>query len=159
MNAKLPRGAVVALTIGCAVLLGGCTSSPTTTGSTSTGSNAPPASTTIAEHWRAFFSGATSPTQKIALLQDGRDFAAIIDGQASSAEAKSAGATVSKVTLESSSTARVNYTITLGGQPALRDQLGQAVLQGSVWKVGRASFCGLLSLEQVTTPACPTSAS
>jgi hypothetical protein len=41
----------------------------------------------------------------------------------------------------------VNYNILLDGQPALKNQSGSAVFQDGTWKVGVASFCGLLSLE------------
>ena len=35
----------------------------------------------------------------------------------------------------------------IGGQSALANQAGVAVLQDGTWKVGLASFCGLLALE------------
>jgi hypothetical protein len=43
--------------------------------------------------------------------------------------------------------AKVTYSILIGGSPALSNQTGTAVLQGGTWKVGLASFCGLLALE------------
>ena len=44
--------------------------------------------------------------------------------------------------------AAVTYTILLDGQPpALTNQPGMAVYQDGTWKVGLASFCGLLSVE------------
>jgi hypothetical protein len=41
----------------------------------------------------------------------------------------------------------VTYNILLGGQPALSNQSGVAVKQAGTWKVGVASFCGLLAVE------------
>jgi hypothetical protein len=108
----------------------------------------------ITADWVAFFSGATSATRKIALLQNGKTFAKVIEDQASSPLSKSVAAKVSKVTLTSSTQANVRYSLTLGGQPALSNVQGQAVLISGTWKVGDRSFCGLLALEQDKVPAC-----
>jgi hypothetical protein len=51
------------------------------------------------------------------------------------------------VVLVSPAQAKVTYSILLGGQPALSHQTGVAVKQGGTWKVGVASFCGLLAVE------------
>jgi hypothetical protein len=108
----------------------------------------------ITADWVAFFSGTTSAARKIALLQNGKSFAKVIDAQASSPLSKSVAAKVSKVALTSSTAANVRYSLTLGGQPALSNQQGQAVLVSGTWKVGDRSFCGLLALEQEKVPAC-----
>ena len=81
------------------------------------------------------------------LLQNGQVFAAVIKAQAGSALASSATSKVSKVTIESPTQAKVTYSILVGGQPALSNQTGVAVKQNGVWKVGDASFCGLLTVE------------
>lgn len=101
---------------------------------------------TIQKNWQTFFDGKTSADQKVALLQNGAQFQQVISAQAGSALAKSAGATVSNVVVQGSQ-ATVTYTVTLGGQPALPDQKGQAVMEGGSWKVSDASFCQLLMLE------------
>lgn len=108
----------------------------------------------IAQNWESFFSGATSPQRKADLLQNGERFLAIIEEQGKSALAKSASASVSKVTLTSKTTANVTYTIDLGGKPALKNELGVAVLESGTWKVGTKSFCALLALEQVRAASC-----
>jgi hypothetical protein len=108
----------------------------------------------IKKDWTTFFAGTTSAKAKIALLQNGPSFATIIEGQASSSMAESVKAKVSAVTLTSATKAKVRYSLTLGGEPALTNQTGVAVLQDKTWKVGDQSFCGLLALEQVKTPAC-----
>ena len=51
------------------------------------------------------------------------------------------------VTNVTASQATVKYDILLGGTPALKNQTGTAVNQNGTWKVGVASFCGLLTLE------------
>ena len=113
--------------------------------------------TKITKDWVTFFAGTTPPKEKVALLQNGQSFAAVIKAQAAgNPMAGTAAAKVLKVTLTSPTKATVRYTITIGGQPALSNQTGQAVLQGGTWKVGDNSFCALLALEQTKTPACPS---
>lgn len=111
----------------------------------------------ITANWTTFFSGQTSAAKKITLLQNGSQFAQIVDGQASSPMAKSVTAKVSKVSDVTATTAAVRYSISLGGSVALAGQAGQAVFEGGVWKVSDASFCVLLGLEGVASPACPKS--
>lgn len=108
----------------------------------------------IKTDWVTFFAGTTTAKHKIALLQNGQSFAAVINDQASNPMSKSSGAKVLSVSLTSKTQAKVRYTITLGGQPALSNQTGVAVLQGGTWKVGDQSFCALLALEQAKASAC-----
>ena len=98
-------------------------------------------------NWEAFFSGTTSAAKKISLLQNGQKFAAVIEAQAGSGLAKSASAKVTAVSVTSPTEATVTYDILLAGKPALTNQTGQAVYQDGTWKVGDASFCALLALE------------
>jgi hypothetical protein len=85
--------------------------------------------------------------KRVSLLQDGPEFASIIQAQASSTLAAGATAKVTNATLVSSSEAKVTYSILEGGQAALSNQAGEAVYQDGTWKVGVASFCSLLALE------------
>jgi hypothetical protein len=131
----------------------GASSSPSSAPSSSAAapSSAPASSSgttsTIAANWAAFFNAKTPVAKRISLLQDGQTFASVIRAQAGSGLAASATAKVTKVTIISPSQAKVTYSILIGGQSALSGQSGVAVLQGGTWKVGLASFCGLLTLE------------
>jgi hypothetical protein len=121
------------------------------------GSKKPMASTPteeVKQAWAAFFDGSTPSARKVALLQNGQRFASVIQAEANSPLAKQTKVQVSKVTLVSPTRATVTYTITLGGQPALANQTGTAVLVGGNWQVSDASFCALLSLEGAVPPAC-----
>jgi hypothetical protein len=102
---------------------------------------------TIAANWTAFFNAKTPVTQRISLLEDGQEFASIIKSQASGGLAAAASAKVTKITVTSPTQATVGYNIQVAGQTALAGQSGTAVLQDGTWKVGLASFCGLLALE------------
>ena len=97
-------------------------------------------------------------SRKVALLQNGEDYAKVVAAQARSPIVKGVAAEVSNVTLTSATKATVTYSLTIGGKPVLADLKGEAVLQNGTWKVGDQSFCALLSLEQVKAPGCPRSA-
>jgi hypothetical protein len=101
----------------------------------------------IKNDWEAFFNPKTPVAKRVSLLQNGSAFASIIKAQASSSLASSATSSVSAVTVESPSQAKVTYSILVGGTPALKDQPGVSVYQDGVWKVGDQSFCALLTLE------------
>ena len=81
----------------------------------------------------------------------------MIAGLAASPLAKSAKATVSNVEVTSPDKATVTYSVSIGGQPALTNQTGTAVLVDGQWKVGDASFCQLLSLQGAAPALCRTS--
>jgi len=127
------------------------TSSPSATASASSTSSAASAVSAeekaITANWTAFFNPKTSVAQRVKLLQDGPAFTSVIKAQAGSALASSASAQVVKVTVMTTSEAAVTYNVLLAGTPALKNQAGTAVYQDGVWKVGVASFCGLLTLE------------
>jgi hypothetical protein len=106
------------------------------------------ATAAVTANWQEFFSGATPAERKMALVQQGQQFAQTIKAQAGSAIAQSTEAKVTSVTITSPTTATVTYSITMGGQTALPDQKGKAVLEGGVWKVSAKSFADLLKLEQ-----------
>jgi hypothetical protein len=101
----------------------------------------------ITANWEKFFNAKTPVATRVALLQNGSMFASVIRAQAGSGLAATASAKVSKVIVTSSKQATVKYSILIGGSPALANQSGVAVHQNGTWKVGLASFCGLLTLE------------
>jgi hypothetical protein len=127
----------------------GAGSSPSTSAPASSASAAASgsAAATITTNWEKFFNAKTPVAQRVALLQNGSAFASVIRAQAGSGLASTASAKVTKVTVTSSSQATVKYSILISGATALANQTGVAVLQGGTWKVGLASFCGLLTLE------------
>jgi hypothetical protein len=108
---------------------------------------APGATAQIRANWEAFFNAKTPVAKRVSLLQNGQIFAPVIRAQAGSSLASSVSATVSKVTGVTATQAKVIYTILVAGSPALRNRVGVAVKEGGIWKVGDASFCGLLVLQ------------
>ena len=137
------------------------TTAAPTTASPSSGGAASAAVTQIKTNWVTFFNPKTPVTQRVNLLQNGSAFAPIITAQAGSPLASSATSTVSAVTVQSSTHAKVTYSILVAGSPALKDQPGVAVFQDGIWKVGDQSFCALLTLENngKAPSACASAAS
>ena len=175
-NLLARRMAAPALGLALAATMAACSSSSTTTAASP--SSAPPSSAAasspavtsssavasspgqaasgnakaqITSNWEAFFNGQTSAAKKIALLENGQKFASVINAQAGSGLAGSAGAKVTSVVVNSPAKGTVKYDITLGGTTALANQTGTAVYQNGTWKVGDVSFCQLLKLENAGT--------
>lgn len=109
----------------------------------------------IISDWDAFFAPSTPVSRKVALLQNGERFRGLVASEARSPLTTSLAAEVATVTLTSTTTAAVTYSLTIGGKPALEKLKGEAVLQKGTWKVGDRSFCSLISLEGVSAPGCP----
>ena len=102
----------------------------------------------IITNWKTFFNSKTPPAKKVKLVQDGPEFAKVIEAQSKMPLAQGVASRVSKVTLDKSMTrAKVVYTVTIQGAAALSNQAGTAILQAGTWKVGAQSFCALLALE------------
>ncbi len=163
----LGASALAALTVTLAACGGG---SPTSAGSSSPAGTSSPAATSpassspaasagtsssasaatiaaITANWEAFFSAKTPDSKRVTLLQDGPTFASVIRSQSGSSLASLATAKVTNVTVTSPTQATVKYEILVSGTPELKNQTGTAVLQNGTWKVGVASFCGLLIIE------------
>jgi hypothetical protein len=130
-------------------------------GTPSSGGTSSAASAQIRADWQEFFSTKTPVATRISLLQNGSAFASILKSQASSPLAASAASSVSAVTVESPTQAKVTYSILLHGTPALKNEPGMAVHQNGTWKVGDQSFCVLLILESSgkAPAACASAAS
>lgn len=134
------------------------TSAPVTpSGDPTTGAGAIAA---IKSNWATFFDAKTPTARRLALLQNGPQFASVIKAQAGSQLALLATSQVTNVTLSGTNQAYVTYDILVGGKPALSGQQGVAVYQDGLWKVGDVSFCGLLKLENAgktagLPAACP----
>lgn len=103
------------------------------------------ATAAIKANWEAFFSGHTSAARKIDLLQNGQQFATVINNQAGSSLSNSASATVTSVVI-SGTKATVKYNVGISGA-SLNGQTGTSVYEDSIWKVADVTFCQLLTLE------------
>lgn len=139
-----------ALSLAVAAAVAACsssTSAPPPPKSTATSpSTAGGDAAAIKTNWEAFFSSKTSVDQKVALLENGQDFAQVIRAESRIPLASNSSATVSNVSGITASNASVTYNVLLNGSPALTNQKGMAVKQDGTWKVGDSSFCTLLGM-------------
>jgi hypothetical protein len=123
-------------------------STPATSAAAST--SAPAATNTsgavaqITTNWEKFFASSTPVSEKVTLLQNGNLFSGAISGLTSLVSGL--GAKVTGVTVNSPTSATVNYNLTSAGTSLLSGQTGTAVYENGVWKVGDASLCSLLGL-------------
>lgn len=118
-------------------------SSTSATGSASSSGSASDVAA-IKTNWEAFFSSSTPNSKRVQLLQNGQTFASAVNAFSSSPLASAVSAKVTSVTVTSPTQASVKYDLTAAGQSVESGATGVAVLEGGVWKVGDASFCGLL---------------
>ncbi len=139
----------LALVVAAGLVLAGCGSSM----HTSTTGNTAAAEAQIKSAYEKFFSGKTSVPARVAVLENGPKFKALVTSFASNPLAKNVSVVVSSVTLQGANKAKVVYTVKLGGA-GLPKQTGTAVLQNGTWKVGDASLCKLVSLQGSTPSAC-----
>jgi glucose/arabinose dehydrogenase len=109
----------------------------------------PAAVASVTANWKTFFSGAAPIPRRLALLQDGQQFASFVRSHEKTADGAlilQSAATVSSVTLQPGDTASVTYTILLSGKPLEKNLQGSAIYSGGRWKVAVTTFCGLLRL-------------
>ena len=138
-----------------AALVGGCGATTPTTFAVPTTINLPPAvQDDIAANWVTFFDGTQAIADRIGLLENGQQYAQQLDAFAGSPAGSTLSVSMSSVTVTSPTTAEVKYSLLEGGKMVLPGQVGKAVLQDGVWKVGAESFLAVLAqLEGSTTPA------
>lgn len=130
--------------------------SPVSTVAT-TGAGTPADATTKAAVTKAFsdfFDSKSTTAQSQNALQAGDQFTAVLTQQGTQSYAKKSAATVASVRLISPNTAKVVFTVTVGGQPLLPDAPGYAVRIDGSWKVAATTFCSLLTLEGDKADAC-----
>jgi hypothetical protein len=158
----LARRAILAaaLALALAAAVAACSSSSSSSSSSSApaatsaaagaSTSAPAATNTsgavaqITANWEKFFASSTPVSEKVTLLQNGNLFSGAISGLTSLVSGL--GAKVTGVTVNSPTSATVNYNLTSAGTSLLSGQTGTAVYENGVWKVGDASLCGLLKL-------------
>ena len=139
----------LALVVVAGLVLAGCGGSGGTTTTDSTAA----AKAEIKSGYQKFFSGKTSISDRVAVLQNGPRFKALVTSFANNPLAENVNVTVSKVTLQGADKAKVVYTVKLGSA-GLPKQTGTAVLENGTWKVGYASLCKLVALQGSTPSAC-----
>jgi hypothetical protein len=153
-----------ALALALALAVAACSSSSSSSSSSASSSSAPvssapassaPASSAsgssaavaqITANWEKFFNFGTPTSERVALLQNGSAFSSAISALSKIPLASGIGAKVTSVTVNSATSATVNYNLVSGSSTLLSGQTGTAVYEDGTWKVGDASLCGLFKL-------------
>jgi hypothetical protein len=153
-----------ALALALALAVAACSSSSSSSSSSASSSSAPassapassaPASSAsgssaavaeITANWEKFFNFGTPTSERVALLQNGSAFSSAISALSKIPLASGIGAKVTSVTVNSATSATVNYNLVSGSSTLLGGQTGTAVYEDGTWKVGDASLCGLFKL-------------
>lgn len=109
---------------------------------------------TIKSNFASFFAAGTTMSERQALLQNGSQFAQPMQSEFTALAGQKPSLTINSVTLSNATTAQVNYTVNLNGQPVLKDQKGEAVEVNGKWLVSDSTLCQLFSLSGSTPSIC-----
>lgn len=123
---------------------GGTSSTPPASSSASSSAASSPTAA-ITANWEEFFNSSTPESKRLGLLQNGSTFSSAVSSFDSSPLASAVSAKVDSVKVTSSTQATVTYDLEAAGQTVEKGATGVAVYQDGTWKVGDASFCGLLT--------------
>jgi ABC-type glycerol-3-phosphate transport system substrate-binding protein len=107
----------------------------------------------ITRAYERFFSGKTSLSDRIALLQNGHQFKRVIQEFSAFPGASQVSATVKSVTLQGADDASVVFVVKLAGT-GLPQQTGTAVKENGKWKVGDEGLCRLIEIGGTAPPQC-----
>ena len=121
-------------------------SAPASSAPASSASGSSAAVAEITANWEKFFNFGTPTSERVALLQNGSAFSSAISALSKIPLASGIGAKVTSVTVNSATSATVNYNLVSGSSTLLSGQTGKAVYEDGTWKVGDASLCGLFKL-------------
>ncbi len=118
----------------------------------------------ITTNWNTFFNSSTPNSKRVALLENGEQFATALNQLSSTPLASGLTSKVNAVSVTSSTKASVKYDLSALGQTVAKGATGSSVLQNGTWKVGDDVFCGLLTQAKafgltVTVPSVCKSAS
>ena len=135
------------------------TSNAPTTAASESATPSGPSDTTAATaqikaNWHTFFAYSTPRAQQVALLQDGANMTAAIAKAAQEQQQThiKQAAVVTGVTFSGPTTATVTYQLLNGKQVLLPAASGLAVLENGTWKVGKQTFCTLVTLGNNNQP-------
>ncbi|MFC8528058.1 MULTISPECIES: hypothetical protein [Nocardia] len=108
----------------------------------------------ITQAYTTFFDATQPADKRAAQVQSGDAFLQILQAQASNPQGQGTTVSVGAIKLVDASNADVGYSLLINGAPVLPDQTGQAVKEGSTWKVASATFCALIAIQGGTSTAC-----
>lgn len=114
----------------------------------------PAAEDDIAATYVRFMDATQTVADRAGLLENGQQYTKELEALGASLQGGTVALSLSSVTVTAPTAAEVHYSVFVGEQPAFTEQVGKAVLQNGVWKVGADSFLAMLALLQgAATPA------
>ncbi len=108
----------------------------------------------IKANFTTFFAKNTSLNEREMLLQSGTKFAQPMQSEFQQLGTQNPSISINSVVFKTNTSADVNYTINLDGQPVLKNQTGEALLINNTWKVSDSTLCQLFSLGGKTPSVC-----
>ncbi|MDI3407308.1 hypothetical protein [Streptomyces cavernicola] len=109
----------------------------------------------VKANWEKFFSADVPLNEKEAVLENGAKMRPVLQGFNADPRGKQVEASVTDVKFTSKTEADVTYTLSLDGQPALRDAKGVSVEQDGTWKVSVKTLCALVQLNSGNASPVP----
>jgi hypothetical protein len=102
----------------------------------------------ITAAWEKFFDPKIPVAQKTNIVENYNGLKPILETQTTNPQAAQIKAAVKDITLEGNGKAKVSYDIvsTQNGTALLPGASGEAIKQGSDWKVSQFTFCQLIKL-------------
>lgn len=148
---------VAAAVVAVVLLVPGKSNSPkssSTSSNTLTSSQQNAATTKIKNNIQTFFAASTPMTTRENLLQNGKQFAQPMQAEFSQLANQKPSVIINNVSFPNKTTAKVNYTVDLNGQPVLKNQTGEALFIDNNWLVSDSTLCQLLSMGGSTPTIC-----
>ncbi|WP_127356986.1 hypothetical protein [Actinacidiphila soli] len=100
----------------------------------------------VRKNWEAFFASTTPLDAKVALVENGEQYALMVQGFADDKRASQFRAQVHDVAFASSAEAEVTYDLSRQGRAVKTGARGMAVSQDGTWKVSVETLCALSQL-------------
>lgn len=104
--------------------------------------------------YEAFFAPATSTEDRIALVENGREFETEISGMANHIRTALTTVDVTDVVLIQPGQAQLRFTLNISGNPVVNGQTGHAVREADGWKIAASTMCGLVAISGGVSQAC-----
>jgi uncharacterized membrane protein YeiB len=108
----------------------------------------------IETNWKEFFAASTTLQGRENLLQNGSEFSQLIQGEFTELASQASSAIIASISFTNKTSANVEYTVDLNGQPVLSNEKGEALLTGSSWKVSDSTLCYLIGLSGSKPAVC-----
>lgn len=109
---------------------------------------------TIENNIKLFFAANTSLSERESLLQNGSQFAKVMQSDLAQLNSQKPSVSITNITFPNKTTAKIIYNVQLNGQTVLKNQTGESLDINNKWVVSDSTLCQLLSLGGNAPSAC-----